>query len=372
MRTLDAVVWSVGGLAGALGLLLVLAENRPPSAPPPPSTPPVATKRAPSRVRPTPPPPLPDEYRDHVGRLQEFSRSEVGGRFGLSYAFVDHHARTHRVYCEVPKGDHERESARYGYDEDEVNAALDAPLRRYLQDELEARGLAPYVRIKVSRGRYSAESELPPMETEAQARLLGRIQEFFGPFWKDQVRRKRDELEAALFAEHGLTLKGGHYGPDYAQLAARARQPLDDCFRALARAGDGYGERQLLGLFVAFFQEIRYEIPPDTVGRRRTSGLWVPTEVVVGGHGDCDSKATAFASLWMNVGSPIILIDLPRHMLVGVEVRPGPGERYVLVRNRYFVICEVAGPGKWHPGAAGHATLSGISGDFTYTMLGVS
>ena len=78
--------------------------------------------------------------------------------------------------------------------------------------------------------------------------------------------------------------------------------------------------------------------------------MFVPTEVVVGRHGDCDSKSVTFAALWRNFDTPVILVSLPRHMLVGVAVPPGPGEHFVQVGNRYFVLCEVAGPGKLHPG----------------------
>ncbi len=386
MKAVDAIIWSVGGLAGSFGLLLVLASSQPPSweeEPVPPVPPPVAPGVAPEaspreeapstlpRPRlPTPPPPLPDTYLDRVGARQEFSRSDVEGQIGLSYGFVDHHGKTHRIYCEISKKDHERESARYGYDQAEIEAQLGAQMQRYLENELQARGLAPYIQLTVAGGHYSAQSHLPPMADDAErARILSRINEFFGSFWKEQLPRRRTAFERALFEQHGLSLANDVWGPYYEQLATRARPLVGDCYRALARAGDGYHERQLLGLFVAFLQEIKYELPPDVVGRRQTSGLWVPTEVLVGDHGDCDSKSTAFASLWLNVGAPLILIDLPEHMLVGVEVRPAAGERYVLVRNRYFVICEVAGPGKWHPGAAGPATLAGVSGHFSYTML---
>src|SRR5262249_25857311 len=146
-----------------------------------------------------------------------------------------------------------------------------------------------------------------PADAVEREQVTAKIQEYYGRFWDQDVPRKRDALEAMLFEQHGLHLEKNNWGPDYAQLATRARPLLADCYRALAKAGDGYSERQLLGLFVAFFQEIQYEVPPEVVGRRQTSGVWVPTEVVVGDHGDCDSKSTAFASLWMNVGAPLVL-----------------------------------------------------------------
>jgi hypothetical protein len=77
----------------------------------------------------------------------------------------------------------------------------------------------------------------------------------------------------------------------------------------------------------------------------------------------------AFAALYRNLGSPVLLIELSHHVLIGVEMRPGPGEKYVLVDNRYYVIGEVAGPGKRRPGDASHDVWNEISGHFRYTVV---
>jgi hypothetical protein len=50
-------------------------------------------------------------------------------------------------------------------------------------------------------------------------------------------------------------------------------------------------------------------------------------------------------------------------MLLGVEMRPGPDERFVRLGNRHFVLCEVAGPAKRHPG------WSDASGWFEYVLI---
>jgi hypothetical protein len=54
---------------------------------------------------------------------------------------------------------------------------------------------------------------------------------------------------------------------------------------------------------------------------------------------------------------------VPGHALVGVEEKPGPDEAYVRLGNRYFVLCEVAGPGKIPPGRAS------ISGSYEYVLI---
>ena len=111
------------------------------------------------------------------------------------------------------------------------------------------------------------------------------------------------------------------------------------------------------------FQEIRYEVPPNEQGGRQTLGFWVPTEVLVNHHGDCDSKAVTFCALWRAFATPMILIVLPHHVLVGVAMPPGPGEQFVRVGNRYYVLCEVAGPGKFAPGTRA------VEGSFRYLAI---
>jgi hypothetical protein len=170
-------------------------------------------------------------------------------------------------------------------------------------------------------------------------------------------------VRAGLLREQGFRLEKNVLHIDYTGIAERAEADLEDCSRALERAGSGYTRRQQLGLFLAFLQEIRYEVPPDVVDGRESFGLYVPAEVVVNDHGDCDSKSATFASLWLRLGTPVVLISIPKHMLLGVEVKPGPREAFVRIGNRYFVLCEVAGPAKLHPGERA------LSGSFEYVLL---
>jgi hypothetical protein len=110
-------------------------------------------------------------------------------------------------------------------------------------------------------------------------------------------------------------------------------------------------------------QELKYEVPPERIGRRDVFGLWVPEQVMTDGKGDCDSKATTFAALWRHRRPRIVIILVPEHALVGVEGKPGPGESFVQIGNRYYVLCEVAGPGKLPPGT------KSISGSFDYVAV---
>jgi hypothetical protein len=142
----------------------------------------------------------------------------------------------------------------------------------------------------------------------------------------------------------------------------RATAPLEDCARAVLDQVRGGTLRQALGVMLAFYQELRYELPPEEPGREIV-GLWVPPDVLVRGAGDCDSKSLALCAFWRRLPSRSIIVLVPRHALVGIEATPAPGERFVRLGNRYFVLAEPAGPGKNPPG------VTKMSGDFEYVLF---
>ena len=153
--------------------------------------------------------------------------------------------------------------------------------------------------------------------------------------------QRRDAVRDARYRERGFLLARGSLEIDYGRLVFSAQRPLNDCTRAMATAAAEDSDRQRLGLFLAFFQELRYEVPPSLIDGRETGGLFVPTEVLVNDHGDCDSKSVAFAAMWRRFSSAMLLIHLTPHA-VGVD---GPARACSRrVGNRYFVLCEVAGP----------------------------
>lgn len=341
-------------LALSLRALAFLQQHRPLPAPRPvprtrpPQPGPVPTARPIPTPEPTPPP---DAYSPRVGALGQFEERESAWAFTVTYGFIDHNGREQKVTCDVSKSEHQWQVDHYGYDEADVDRQVDRLLAQEAERELRRRGLEDTVHIEFREGgAYEAKPHfaagLPP---EEQVRRAAEVKAFYG--WLDtDLEKHRTRIERTLYAERGIRLVGHTLYPDYATLAAKASRPLADCFRALDRAASGDSDRRRLGLFLAFLQEIPYVVPPDRWHGRETLGVYVPTEVVVGHHGDCDSKSVTFAALWRNFDTPIILVSLPRHMLVGVAVPPGPGEHFVQVGNRYFVLCEVAGPGKLHPG----------------------
>lgn len=348
-------------LAAGFFVLVLLRDLDFASREPGPEPPPAPSPRVRPSATPRPSPSVPpDRYAEWVGSLNRFERRDGGSHYALRYGFLDHHNRRQEVACRIAKADHQREITSFGYSKPELEAHADAVLQEWIDRELARRGLAPYVHATV-KGGYRWQARFPNLDSEELGRISAET-ERFRAWIQDGYDRKREEVQDAYLRERGFLLESNTIGIDYTRVILASGRPLGDCFRALAAVTAADSDRQRLGVFIAFLQELRYEVPQNPPGRE-VGGLFPPTEVLVNDHGDCDSKSATFAALWRNHASAVLLIEVPGHMLVGVETRPAPGLKSVRVGNRYFVLCEVAGPGKSHPGA------KGISGQFQYWLL---
>ncbi len=295
-----------------------------------------------------------------VEALNQFQKDEGGGRFRLSYGFIDYSGRTQQVSCTVNRDDYLRDVARFGYFEEQARREINRRLVARMEEEGRSRGVLSYFKIEVyGQGGYRWHWDEP----EEGNPLEERIHAFHA--WLDEdFPAEVKRITRRYYEERGFVIEENEISVDYEEVVLKGTRSLEDCFQALRRVGNGDSERRLLGLFLAFFQELRYEVPPDVDREgRHTLGFRVPSAVMVQGAGDCDSKAAAFCALWRHFPKRSILILVPEHALVGVEGKPRADEAYVRLGNRYFVLCEVAGPGKIPPGA------ESISGSFEYVMI---
>lgn len=307
----------------------------------------------------------PDQGTGYLGDVETrnvFQRAESPDGYDVRYGFIDYQGESHDVTCRILRRDHQRLVARFGYAEGDLEAEVAARRQAFADEELRRLGLAPYFRIDVStesvQSRVVSPGVLGDLPSDRVPGLLAALQKL-----REDVVARRAEIEPALYRERGFRLEGSDLSIDYPALVQWSTPALDACAKALRWAGAGYDERQYLGMFVAFVQEIRYQVPPDVQNGRQTLGLWMPTEVVANDHGDCDSKAVTFCALWRAFAAPMIVVVLPRHVMVGVAMAPGPGQQFVRLGNRYYVLCEVAGPGKWAPGARR------VEGSFRYLTV---
>ena len=304
-----------------------------------------------------PPAPEPEHFAEQPGEWRLFAREEAGGRYRMQYGFVDYAGRRHRVTCSIGRDAVERASGTFGLNQTEVIAEIKEAAEAAVARELHRRGLAGLVSVSVQGlGGWRMESTEGAAERADEVRALE-------SWLRGDYARIFERFQDAAFSRRGLILRGRTIDIDHNGVAKAATDDLRECYDALLAAGGAASERTFMGLMVAFFQELKYELPPDHDGPRHTFGFWVPARVVADGKGDCDSKAVAFAALWRRRSSRVIVVRVPEHALLGVEARPGPGERVVRLGNRYYVLCEVAGPRKRPPGS------TDVSGTFEFVEI---
>ncbi len=151
--------------------------------------------------------------------------------------------------------------------------------------------------------------------------------------------------------------------PDYALLVARATPVLGSCI-------DEFGQEvgKSPELLMQFFQAMPFKLIADQGTGWTTGGVRVPSSVLLQGEGDCDSKALTFCVLHRRYSKGLAIFRTfrkkgnltPGHVLLGLELyssapiwgkewprvllEAGFYEDPIVVNNRYFIPCEVAGP----------------------------
>lgn len=297
-----------------------------------------------------------------------FSSTATADRYQLRYGFDDYEGARHEISCSISKADHERETATFGYKPEQIKAAINSQLQTWLDHELAKREIGSYYTIRTyGYGGYKWEYHIPGTLPEGEsASVKAKIDDMNAMIKKD-FQRKRDQAEEAIYRQHCLMIRNNLVEIDYGALVIRGQQPLTECFEAILRATAGTEFKKAVGLYLAFIQEIPYQVPPDTENGKDILGYWAPTEVLVHDHGDCDSKSVALSALLRSFGLPVVIVQIPKpnHVLIGVEMRPGPQQEFVRIGNRYFVLCEAAGPARLRPGEEGIP----VRGHFEYTLV---
>jgi len=255
---------------------------------------------------------------------------------------------------------------------DAVKQRLDAPVQRYAEDSsrtwragmrrrLDAlRGTLPEtVRLsyevegqKLSwslEGRGVSQAEL---RREAQ-RLKRQIQRASARLKQQQrrdVRAYAQDVRAQLLDELDYVRDGdlgGLIRPDYAALARGQAELLQPMARAIAAAADGDGPRRPVALALALLQQIPYD-ELRSRGATDGTGFAVPAELLHVHRGDCDSKATALASLMRTLApdTATAIVLLPGHAVLAADLPVQPGDRTLELDDRPFVLMEPAGPAR--------------------------
>jgi len=185
---------------------------------------------------------------------------------------------------------------------------------------------------------------------------------FFQPYAKsgDVLQERKRLMEDGLFRE----MDGNRVNPDMNALVNASYRLLDPLYALLEQDTARYGldRRGRIELLMRFCQDIPYGIPPDVEGDRVISGVFPPPRCLLEGYGDCDTKALLFAGvLSHDPAFEILFLEVPGHMLVGIQGVPRAYEASATWRGRQFVMCEPVGPGRLPFGKAANAYSTIVS-----------
>lgn len=188
-------------------------------------------------------------------------------------------------------------------------------------------------------------------------RLVARQQHLFDPA-RNLVENALAELTfSVLTAEN-------KWRPDYYRVTQRFVDPLRRYGQSRFGAFAGM-PRLIVSSVQLLAQDITYKLPD--------LGYMMPSEVLLRGYGDCDSKATLVAALVAGLAPSLTLrfIEVPAvdHLLIAVSLPPEPGEMAVQLEGQQMLLLEVAGPGRFPPGIMAPPVKESMNRDGVNVLL---
>jgi hypothetical protein len=87
-----------------------------------------------------------------------------------------------------------------------------------------------------------------------------------------------------------------------------------------------------------FIQSIPYSTSTTT-----DAGFQTPIGMFAQNRGDCDTKSVALAAILRGYGINSVMVTMPEHMFMGVEIPASPGDHTFVYRGRRFVSVEPTG-----------------------------
>jgi hypothetical protein len=113
-------------------------------------------------------------------------------------------------------------------------------------------------------------------------------------------------------------------------------EPLKPLATALMVSSPDKSKRGLAKHALSFVQSIPY----GTVFKTRTTSL-TPIGVLIENRGDCDSKSSLLVSILKGMGIDSLLLDIPSHMMVGIDIPIEDHEAYFLDESgKKWVVAE--------------------------------
>lgn len=160
-----------------------------------------------------------------------------------------------------------------------------------------------------------------------------------------------DNATRGFFATRLLMLDGKFVLVDYAAVAREFTGVMAPMGKALLAQSAQRDERGRMALALALIQAIPY----DTLQSRDIAngfGFITPPTLLKLNRGDCDSKTVALAAIAKHIlpQRHFVIVLMPQHAVLGVDLPARPGDRTLAHQGRTYVLMEPAGPASFPVG----------------------
>lgn len=294
-----------------------------------------------------------------------FIKEETEIDYNLSYDWDDYENNNFSITFAISKELLTEAEEEFGYYPnefkkflDETSTSMTREMIKFLKDfayqEIEKSQYSQHIQIvDISPDKFNLSLSAPPkLKSEVKVEFK-RITEKIFKKRTSQLKKISKQLKAKsqeYFEKRGIRTSGDAVEVDYDFCVRKNRPRLKHVFESMKKLRQKLNIYQFLRVVLAFTQEIKYVSLPLEENNKFILEFWIPPKVLVNNSGDCDSKAATFASIWTNLKSyPVVLIQIRRHILVGVAV-PSAGEADITIHGLRYTLCEVAGPDKIPPG----------------------
>ena len=276
-------------------------------------------------------------------RQLRFRRRPANGAIEFSYSLLDFAGRKQSIAFALPAEVVQEARRQIVFSENAISRHVEAALR----DAALQQSLDVSIRFNRRDGGFGWSIEGRSEQVEAAMTAL-----------KAEERRAVEDYLTRNF----LASEGNLVSPDYARLVAHYHPILEPVAQAISAAEMAGGTAGRLDLALALIQTIPYD---ELRTRDVESGFdfVTPPTLLETNKGDCDSKAVALAAILRSLLSAArtIMVLLPRHAVVGIDLPARGGDRTLRHEGRQYLLMEAAGPAPYRVGTLFPASEMEIS-----------
>ncbi len=277
-----------------------------------------------------------------LARQIQFGQWNAGSDIVFDFRVADFAGVERRLGFRLAKADiDEARALIHAFSNDDLANFVETALRDYLKRE------APDVTPHFERQATAVSIKLEGADEKRLKQVLTALETIY-------KRSQTEYLQRLYMRDIGNTIY-----LDYTRLAQHYTAPLKPLAQAIA--GIGGDERARLALALAFFQTMPYDPLTDHDVSNGIDFIAPPVLLNLN-RGDCDSKAVALGAVLHSLlpNRKLIIVLLPQHAIIGVDLPAQAGERTLVFEGRTYVLMETAGPAAFEIGTLFPATDSYI------------